>query len=321
MINTTLPSEFYLNCLYSQINYYNIRNVHVDHLYSMVFMFCRTPLSCIVESSSAPSSRKRKSFLFWSTQYWSLCRVGAHWVGKGRQYVTCTDYLCRITLPPSLFLSLCLLVCLSVSLSLSLSLSLFLSLSLHSLHLLPTNTKSKYTSTSLHCRCAVTGILSSILLTDHSLNWYYLSVVTGALGVVWTLGLRALTLHSLQNHKTHYKLSDGKRYTALSNVGRGRGGNGGRSEGPSSSTAANGLNALRAGILGSDSPPSPGGTAGGLNISGSSGAVGESSGGGGGRVVRDSSKERLKLDVRPSAMMTSCSQLPLRNFIKQPPVL
>ena len=61
----------------------------------------------------------------------------------------------------------------------------------------------------------MTGALSSILVIDHGLNWYYLPVVTGAAGLVWALSLRALTLHSLQNHKTRYKLSDNKRHTTL----------------------------------------------------------------------------------------------------------
>lgn len=64
------------------------------------------------------------------------------------------------------------------------------------------------------CSYAVTGTLSSILVIDHGLNWYYLPVVTGAAGLVWALCLRALTLHSLQSHKTRYKLSDNKRHTA-----------------------------------------------------------------------------------------------------------
>ena len=141
------------------------------------------------------------------------------------------------------------------------------------------------------------GILSSILLTEHGLNWYYLSVVTGALGLVWAVGLRALTLHSLQNHKTRYKLSEGKRYTSLASNGRVSGGGGG---GVGKKEKSNG------GPL--------------LGVGGISIGVG----GAGGVAVspaRDSSRERLKLDINPASMMTSCSQLPLRNLVKRPPVL
>ena len=142
-------------------------------------------------------------------------------------------------------------------------------------------------------RCAATGALSSVLLTDNNLNWYYLSVVTGILGLVWAVGLRALALHSLQNHKTRYKLSEGKRYTAIASENS-RGGT-------EMSAKLNGISLL--------------------------GARGISTGGGDGGSVganvpaRDSSKQRLKLDIHPASMVTSCSQLPLRNLIKQPPVL
>lgn len=88
------------------------------------------------------------------------------------------------------------------------------------------------------CSYAVTGTLLSILVIDHGLNWYYLPVVTGAAGLVWALGLRALTLHSLQNHKTRYKLSDNKRHTALTTS------SGGSSEG----TAVNGGSVMGVGL-------------------------------------------------------------------------
>lgn len=134
------------------------------------------------------------------------------------------------------------------------------------------------------------GVLSSVLLTDNNLNWYYLSVVIGVLGLVWAVGLRALVLHSLQNHKTRYKLSDGKRCTTVA---------GGSSRGGTElGVKSNGISLLGAG---------------GMSIGG---------GGVGANVpTRDSSKQRLKLDIHPTSMVTSCSQLPLRNLIKRPPVL
>lgn len=139
-------------------------------------------------------------------------------------------------------------------------------------------------------RCAVTGALSSVLLIDNNLNWYYLSVVIGVLGLVWAVGLRALALHSLQNHKTRYKLSEGKRYTAVAS-GSSRGG------------TEIGAKPNSASLLG----------AGGISTGGS--------GVGANVPARDSSKQRLKLDIHPVSMVTSCSQLPMRNLIKQPPVL
>ena len=87
------------------------------------------------------------------------------------------------------------------------------------------------------CSYAVTGALLSILVIDHGLNWYYLPVVTGATGLVWALGLRALTLHSLQNHKTRYKLSDNKRHAALT-----------ASSSSSEGAAANGASMMGAGL-------------------------------------------------------------------------
>ena len=123
-------------------------------------------------------------------------------------------------------------------------------------------------------RYAVTGVLASMLLIDHGLNWYYLSVFTGALGVVWAIGLRALTIHSLQSHRTQYKLSESIRH--------------------SKTTSSSGA-----------------------KVSGS----GLSVGGGGGVGGRENSKDRLKLEVHPAAMMTSCSHLPLRNLIRQPPIM
>ena len=165
-------------------------------------------------------------------------------------------------------------------------LSFFLSFSPY---LLPTSPSSILSLSSInHCRCAVTGMLSSILLIDHSLNWYYLSVVVAALSLVWVVCLRALALHSLQNHKTRYKLSESRRYTSLN------GKSGGSHGGAESPSKANGGITL--------------GLSGGYSV-------------GGGGVSRESSKERLKFDLHPTAMMTSCSQLPLKNLVRQPPIL
>ena len=137
-------------------------------------------------------------------------------------------------------------------------------------------------------RCALAGILSSILVIDHGLNWYYLSVVTVTLALVWVVSLRAITLHSLQNHKTHYKLSEGKRYSLI----------GSASTNETTSSATNGIGVTR---------PSSGG----------SGGRGLTAGGG----SRDGSRERLRLDVHPGSMVTSCTQLPLRNLLRRPPIL
>ena len=128
---------------------------------------------------------------------------------------------------------------------------------------------------------------------DHGLNWYYLPVLTGALALIWVISLRALTLHSMQAHRTHYKLSDGKRYSSLT-----AGSSLATSEVKSS--AINGVGASR---------PSSGGV----------GGLGAVAGGGSGS--RDGSRERLKLDVHPGSMVTSCTQLSLRSLLKQPPVL
>ena len=110
-------------------------------------------------------------------------------------------------------------------------------------------------------------------------------MVTGAAGLVWAIGLRALTLHSLQNHKTRYKLSDNKRHTTLTTT----------SSSPEGASAANGASVKGAGLKNSST----------LGIGG----------------TRDGSRDRLKLEVHPSAMMSSCSQLPLKNLVKQPPIL
>ena len=118
-----------------------------------------------------------------------------------------------------------------------------------------------------------------MLLIDHGLNWYYLSVFTGALGVVWAIGLRALTIHSLQSHRTQYKLSESIRHSKTTSSSR-----------ELSSSGA--------------------------KVSGSGLSVG-----GGGVGGRENSKDRLKLEVHPAAMMTSCSHLPLRNLIRQPPIM
>ena len=57
-------------------------------------------------------------------------------------------------------------------------------------------------------RSTLVGIIGPALLFSHSRNWHYVFLIASVAGFVWAIGLRILSVHSLQRHRTHYKLSE-----------------------------------------------------------------------------------------------------------------